>query len=444
VQKNNRTVWSEGMFLGPHHFQQHDRFLLNTVAGVSRGISRFPFGLLSYELDTNALAEGKFALNEAVGIFPDGTPFSFPDGDSLPEPLAISSDNRGKLVSLAIPYAGLADKDVAESRSPDSFSRYLMNDQTVSDRHSPDSDSDETVFTGGLWARLIVEDAKQSAYHTIPLARIGELRTDGSIQLDNSFYCCAMSVLASSPIKSICNDIHGLLNQRLNELATRLGKPSAGDTTQLLQFLLLQILNRAQPLLKHSLSVSTHPEQLYRELIQLAGELSTITSSSRQCPDYPEYIHRDQYSSFESLINSLRDSLNWIPDSNTESIPVKHVKAGIYTATVGNRNLFTTARFILAARAHVTPDELARQFPQQTTISSKSKLKSLVQAQSQGIKLKHMVTIPNSIPTYENYVYFEIRQDDPIWQEISVSGDIALHISGHFTDLKMQLWTIAK
>jgi type VI secretion system protein ImpJ len=123
---------------------------------------------------------------------------------------------------------------------------------------------------------------------------------------------------------------------------------------------------------------------------------------------------------------------------------VKHVKAGIYTATVGNRDLFTTARFILAARAHVTPDELARQFPQQTTISSKSKLKSLVQAQSQGIKLKHMVTIPNSIPTYENYVYFEIRQDDPIWQEISVSGDIALHISGHFTDLKMQLWTIAK
>ncbi|MEE9318994.1 MAG: type VI secretion system baseplate subunit TssK [Granulosicoccus sp.] len=444
MHKNNRTIWTEGMFLGPHHFQQHDRFILNTIAGVSRGISNFPYGLMQYEIDASALVEGNFSLLSASGIFSDGTPFSLPDDGALPDPLEIGEDIRNKQISLAIPYESLAEKDVAESRLLDSFSRCLLHDQIINDRQSLDSDSEETVFTGGLWTRLVIEDAEQTAYHTIPLARISERRSDGSIHLDSSFFCCAMSLHASAPLQSICRDIHALLKQRAAELASQLGQPSAGDTSQLLQFMLLQIINRVQPLLNHSMSVATHPEQLFREFLQIAGEFATITNSTRLCPELPDYIHRDQSASFEPLVNSIRGSLNWIPDSTTESIPVKHIKAGIHTATVGNRDLFTSARFILAARARVTPDELARLFPQQTTISSKSKLKGLVQAQSQGIKLKHLVTVPNSIPMYDNYVYFEIQQDDPTWREVAVSGDIAMHISGNYADLQLQLWTISK
>ena len=445
MQKNNRTLWTEGMFLGPQHFQQHDRFLLNTMAMVVRGMGAFAHGLIEYDMDTNALKEGNFSLIRASGLFPDGTPFNLPEDADLPEPIVIDSDCRDVVISLAIPFEDQQDKDAVEIRQPDSFSRYLIKDRLVSDRHSPDADSEETVFTASLWTRLSLAGDDHTAYHTIPLARITEKRDDDSIIIDKRFYPCAMTLQASTSLQSLAKELIGLITQRASNLAGRIGTATASDSSQLNQLLLLQTLNRTAPLLKHiSEATTTHPETLYREWVQLAGELATITQPNNLAPEFTAYRHRDQYSSFAPLITSLRQSLNWIPDSTTESIAVQHVKAGIYTATVKDTHLFDTSRFILAAKAQVTPDELSRRFPRQTTISSKSKLRDLVEAQSQGIALKSVITIPNSIPMYENYVYFEMRDDDPLWKEIAVSGDIALHIAGSYADLQMQLWAIKK
>ncbi|NND91251.1 MAG: type VI secretion system baseplate subunit TssK [Granulosicoccus sp.] len=445
MQKNDRTLWTEGMFLGPQHFQQHDRFLLNTVAQVVQCMGAFAHGLVEYELDAAALNEGRIALSRVSGIFPDGTPFSLPGDGELPLPLVIDSDCRDVIVSLALPFADQQDKDAVETRSAGSFSRYVIRDQQVSDRHSPDSNSEETVFTAGLWSRLTLAGDDHTAFHTIPLARIIEKRDDDRVVLDDRYYPCAMALQASSPLISLTRELNGLVNQRATDLAGRIGTATASDSSQLSQLLLLQILNRSKPLLKHfSEAVTTHPEVIYRELVQLAGELCTITRSGKLAPEFTEYLHRDQYKSFAPLIDTLRESLNWIPDSTTESIPVQHVKAGIYTASIKNTSLFQTSRFILAAKARVTPEELSRRLPRQTTISSKAKLRDLVEAQSQGIALKPVITVPNSIPMYENNVYFEMREDDPLWQEIAVSGDLAMHIAGSYSDLQMQIWAIRK
>ena len=445
MQKNNRTLWTEGMFLGPQHFQQHDRFLLHTVSLLVQGMGQHAYGLIDYELNAGALAQGKFALNRVSGIFPDGTPFQLPDDGDLPEPLLISSDNRDVVVCLALPFADQQEKDAVEQRQGDSFSRYVIGDRVVSDRFSPDSSGEETVFTAALWSRLVLSDENNTAFHTIPLARISEKRDDDSVILDKNFYPCAMALSGSEPLQTICSDLTGLVSQRAADLASRIGRATAGDSSQLSQLLMLQSLNRAKPLIKHlSESASTHPETLYKDLLQLAGEICTITQSTRLSPDFMEYLHRDQHQCFSALMDNLRQSLNWIPDYKTESFPVQHVKAGIYTSSVNNTQLFNTSRFILAAKARVTPDELSRRLPKQITISSKARLRDLVEAQRQGILLKHMVTVPNSIPMYENYVYFEMRDDDPLWQDIAVSGDIALHISGSFNDLSMQIWAVSQ
>ncbi|MEY4209827.1 MAG: hypothetical protein RLZ92_205, partial [Pseudomonadota bacterium] len=34
---NNKIVWSEGMFLRPQHFQQHDRFIERFIDGRCHG-----------------------------------------------------------------------------------------------------------------------------------------------------------------------------------------------------------------------------------------------------------------------------------------------------------------------------------------------------------------------------------------------------------------------
>lgn len=433
------------MFLGPQHFQQHDRFLLNTMSLVARGMGIWAYGLIDCDIDTTALNEGKFALKRISGLFPDGTPFNLPEDGELPPPIMIDGDCRETVISLAIPFEDQQAKDAVEERVSSSFSRYVIGDRLVSDRHSPDSDSEETVFTASLWTRLTLAGDDHAAFHTIPLARVSERREDDRVVLDERFYPCAMTLQASGPLQSLIRELHGLVNQRATDLAGRIGTATASDSSQLNQLLLLQTLNRTRPLLKHlAEATSTHPEALYREFIQLAGELATLTSTARLAPEFTEYLHRDQYRSFAPLVDHLRESLNWIPDSTTESIPVQHVKAGIYTAAIRNPALFQTSRFILAAKARVTPDELSRQLPRQSTISSKAKLRDLVEAQSQGIALKPVITLPNSIPMYENHVYFDMRADDPLWKDIALSGDLAMHIAGSYSDLQMQLWAVRK
>lgn len=445
MRKNDRTLWTEGMFLGPQHFQQHDRFLLDTLSQLARGMGEWAHGLIDLQIDGAALNEGRFALQRARGLFPDGTPFNLPDDGELPAPITVEADCRDTLVSLAIPFADQQDKDVAETRSAASFARYLIDDRLVGDRHSPDSDSEETVFTAGLWTRLTLAEDTQAAFHTIPLARISEKREDDRVVLDERFYPCAMSLQASAPLQAMLRELTALIHQRASDLAGRIGNATASDSSQLSQLLLLQILNRAGPLLRHlGKAQSTHPEALYRDFVQLVGELATLSTTERMAPELTEYLHRDQYRSFAPVIHHLRESLNWIPDSTTESIPVRHVKAGIYTAAIRNPELFQTSRFILAAKSRVAPDELSRRLPRQCTISSKTRLRDLVEAQSRGIALKPVITLPGSIPMYENHVYFDLREDDALWQEIATSGDLAMHIAGSYSDLQMQLWAVRR
>lgn len=443
MSKNNRTVWSEGMFLGPHHFQQHDRYLLHTVAGINSASQPYPNGLCEIQIDQQALGEGRFSLLECRGVFTDGTPFSLPTDAPLPEPIDISTEEIGKVVMVGLPFESHAEKDISEGRSRESFSRYLLQDQQVSDRQTPDSSSEETVFTANLWVRLQLEGSDETAFHTIPVGKIQDVKEDGTVVLDTNHYPCAMALGASSGLYRACREIDVLLSQRASDLSSRLGRPDSGDASQLTQFFMLQIINRAKPLLKHLLATSgIHPEILFRELVQLAGELATFCTPSKLAPDLPDYNHRDQHACFYPVLANIRESLNFTVDQKVAQFPVEHIKGGIFTCTIPELSLFQGARFILAVTARVQPENLRHQFPQQITISSRDKLRDLVTSHTAGVPISPVVQVPNNIPMYDQFVYFEMEHGTAMWSEISVTGIVALHIAGNFPDLQMQMWTI--
>lgn len=445
MNRADRPLWAEGMLLGPHHFQQQERFLLAAATHAARLSGPWPFGFSSIVVDEAALGEGVLALESAVGMFPDGTPFALPGDAPLPEPLRIDSDVRGTLVSLALPRLDGDAKDFAESRAAGAFARYVIDDLVVEDRHTPELTSEETLFVGRLWTRLVAEGTASASFHTLPIARVVERREDGTVLLDPAFSCCALTLGGTPPVHRLVRELSSLLAQRGAEIAARVGRPDAADSAQVTLFLLLQTINRARALLVHLLEVEgLHPESLYRELVQLAGELATLTTPSRLPGDYARYDHRDQYPAFDAVVAALRESLNWIPDSSATAIPVVHKRNGIYTATVRDASRFQGARFILAARSSLTPAELSRRLPSLTTIASKTRLRDLVEAQAGGIDLAPMTTVPNSIPMIADHVYFELGRDTPLWREIAASGVVALHVAGNPPDLDMQLWTLAR
>src|ERR1043166_7804931 len=103
----SRVVWSEGMYLGPHHFQAQSRYFEDSIQFATGVLWYSSYGLAGLELDAEALRNGTVALLHARGIFPDGLPFNVPESDMLPEPRTAGDvfppTRDGMVVMLGIP-----------------------------------------------------------------------------------------------------------------------------------------------------------------------------------------------------------------------------------------------------------------------------------------------------------------------------------------------------
>jgi len=114
---HNKVVWTEGMFLQPQHFQQHDRYLAHQLDARLAASLGYGWGFYALVLDEAALAQGKIAIASASGVLPDGTAFHIPGHDAAPAALDVPLDARNELVVLAV---SLARPGVAESDAEDS------------------------------------------------------------------------------------------------------------------------------------------------------------------------------------------------------------------------------------------------------------------------------------------------------------------------------------
>ena len=98
-----KVVWSEGMFLRPQHFQQQERYLELMRHQRAQAPAHYFWGFRRLQLDTASLAQGIIAIQEAEGIFPDGTPFSFSSSADAPASLSVQEGVADQIVYLALP-----------------------------------------------------------------------------------------------------------------------------------------------------------------------------------------------------------------------------------------------------------------------------------------------------------------------------------------------------
>jgi type VI secretion system protein ImpJ len=130
---DNRVLWSEGLFLQPHHLQQHDRYIERLTRGQAGVGTPYPWGLRRLAIDQDLLGLGKLAVTDCAGLLPDGTPFDAPGSDPLPPPLDLGDDAAGQVIYLALP---LARPGAAESGGPEAqetMLRYRVGELTVRD-----------------------------------------------------------------------------------------------------------------------------------------------------------------------------------------------------------------------------------------------------------------------------------------------------------------------
>ncbi|MET3134157.1 type VI secretion system protein ImpJ [Oxalobacteraceae bacterium GrIS 1.11] len=440
---NRKVIWSEGMLLQPQHLQQHDRYLQTQLEARVQGLRPYSWGFSALKIDPQQLAFGRVALLACDAVLPDGTPFSLPSGDDLPLPLEIPEDARNVLVVLALPLRRPGVAEVGDSLDADNFARHSTLDHESWDSNGLDNSA--LMQVGKLRLRLALEADAAHAYSCLGVARVIERRPDRSLVLDPEYQPPCLDLRVAARLGGFADELLALLRQRGDALAARLAQPGAAGAAEITDFLLLQTINRAEPLFAHLASMTgLHPEEFFRAAVQLAGELRSFTPGKRRAAHYPVYRHGHLRETFHAVIEDLRQALSVVMDSQAVAIALEQRQFGIRVAVMRDTELLKSASFVLAVNAEMPAETLRAALPRQLKIGSVEKIRDLVNLQLPGIALRPLPVAPRQLPFHAGFTYFELDRDSEYWQQLSASAGFAMHVAGDFPGLQMQFWAIRK
>ena len=440
---HNKVMWTEGMFLQPQHFQQQDRFLGRQLDARIAATVAWPWGYLTLQIDDAALLQGRVMLTAARGVLPDGLAFSIPGDDPAPPALEVPVDARDELVVLAVPLSrpGVPDSDV-EAGEGSMPPRWRASDVDVADIHAA-SLREAPLQIGRLNLRLMLARDANEGYTTLGTVRIVERRADGRVLLDNQYVPPMLHAPAQQVLDGYVREVHGMLQQRGEALGARLSQPGRAGTGEIVDFLLLQTVNRHQGLFAHLQRLPVlHPERLYDLCLGLAGELTTFREQRRP-PAYPEYRHDDLASCFRIVMIDLRQSLSMVLEQTAIPIDLQERKFGMRVAIISDAELLRAAVFVLAVNAQMPGEALRQRFPTQVKIGPAERIRDLVNLQLPGVTLRALPVAPRQIPYHAGFTYFELEtRGNELWKQLENSGGLAMHIAGEFPGLALEFWAI--
>ncbi|BDT68004.1 hypothetical protein os1_21850 [Comamonadaceae bacterium OS-1] len=442
----NKVTWSEGLFLRPQLFQQQERYLESYAHRRAAPLSPFFWGFNQFRIDSESLSLGKLVLAAARGLCNDGTPFDLPDQTLPPPPLTLLNEHLNQVIYLALPIRQPNSEETSFEPTPGSMARYSVFDDEVRDANSVGQGA-KTIQLSRLRMMLVPERELTSAWMGLPIARVVALRSDGSAELDFRFIPPVNQLGASELLTQWLTQIHGTLRLRADGLAARLSGSAGTGATQAAEvsdFMLLQILNRYEPLLAHMLDVKeSPPDHLYTLLRSLSGELATfVRTDTRRPKNVPRYEHINPYETFKELVEETRELLNNVMVRSAQSIDLKEQQHGMSLASLDPSELRSFTSLVLAVSSSMPPEQIAKNFAAHAKVAAADRLPELVRLHLPGIALRVLPVPPRQIPFNAGFVYFQIEPQGSQWEHMLTNGGVGLHIATQFPSLQLQLWGV--
>lgn len=440
----SKVVWSQGMFLLPHHFQQEARHHERVLDARVRACHPHAWGFGELAIDEGLLAQGKLGLARAVGVLPDGTPFAIPQVDPPPEPLDIPPDLKGELVHLAIALAqgdGPDEIDLGAALAPE-LARYTTVTEPVRDNTDGSAEPEE-IQTGRL--RLVLKRQRDltGAHASIGAALVLSCSTERLVALDRGHIPSQYAIDAWGPLTDDARLVHTLIRQRAQSMARDLGQLSHG-TAEVSAFLMLQLLNRHEPRWRQITlgPGSVHPRELHGLGLELAGELATFTTSVRRPPDLPPYRHDDLRGCFLPLWDALRGMLAFEPERLATQIALHDRGKGWHTAVVPTTELARNAALVLAVNAQLPAEQVRLRVPAQIKAGPPERMREVVNGNLTGLPLGPLPAVPRELPFHAGFHYFDLDRSGDLWQAFTRTGNLAFFVGGDFPGLALELWAI--
>jgi type VI secretion system protein ImpJ len=443
---NNKVVWSEGVFLRPQLFQQQDRYFEAYMNKRIMSLTPFFWGFSEYAIDSDALRLGNLVVAKCAGVFPDGTPFEIPAQSPPPEPMTLLPEHLGKVICLAVSIRRPNSEEMGFEGS-DTLARFKTTDADVIDVNAAVGAvaAVKTIQVGQLRTRLMPESEVVNGWVGMPIMRLVSLGIDKVAVIDELHIPPLTSIRSNVMLWDWLVQIHTVLIQRRDSLADRLtGSTGSTQSSEISDFLILQMFNRYEPLFAHLLSGSdTSLETAYVLLRSLASEFATfVRSDTRKGKNHSSYIHNEPSLTFKVLVDDCRELLNNVLARSAQNITLSAGSYGQFSASLDPNEIKSYLGLIIAVTAQMGTERIATQISSHAKVAPTDRLADVVRSHLPGIGLSVLPVAPRQLPFNAGYVYFQLDPHGPLWEHFSTHGGLGLHIASEMPGLKVELWGI--
>ncbi|HCT03887.1 type VI secretion system baseplate subunit TssK [Pseudomonas sp. BIGb0164] len=437
----HKVIWREGMLLRPQHLQHNDRYY-DQQLNRTRLLDSNAWGFLSLDVDLQYLNLGKFVVNGARGVLPDGSLFEL-GGPMEPLVLEVPVNAASQGIYLALRLAASSQVETRTREQPEVQARYVACEAEVGDSNAG-ADSRCQIHCARPDLRLVLgEQRSENTYVTLQIAQLLSSSIEGGITLDTDFSPTFIYLQEAGYVASCLKEVISLLASRGDAIAERIRGNDGATGAQVGDFLMLQLINRSEPVLRHYLAqAQVRPEGVYRELLSVLGELSTFASESKRAHLDMRYQHSDQGASFRAVMGGLRAALSIVLEQHAIELALQQRQYGVMVCPISDITLLGTATFILVAAAPCDGDVLRYRLPAHLKIGPVERIRELVNLQLAGIKVRPLPVAPRQMPFHAGKTYFMLELSASDVTRLEQSGGFAFHVSGEFTELELSFWAI--
>ena len=442
-----KPVWTEGLFITQHHFQQQDRYHEALVEGRVSAVLPYPWGVSEVDFDERALESGQVRATRLRGILPDGTPFDCGDqSQDAPPPRAVGGIFSPQMQSLPVYLALQNDSDSGANVDLDGSAggntRFTVESTRAFDQNTG------THEHGLSWARpslrLLLGNEAREAFDSVQVAELVR-NSAGGLALRDSYIPPVLEISASPFIMAGLRRLLSAMTTRQREIAasrrqrTEVGVDfSASDAAK---FWLLNALNEAIPDFSHLVDQGNdHPEMAYLALGRFIGRLCTF-SVDGDPTTIPRFNYLNLSESFEPMISRALAMLQVVIAERYVQIPLQRRSDGMYLGQVEDVSV-RSFEYFLAVSGQMPEREIREALPRLTKIASWQQIGALLNSAISGARLELEYRPPGALPLKPGLVMFRLHKTPEYWGDIQNTGTIAIYHPPAPTSLELALYAV--
>jgi type VI secretion system protein ImpJ len=422
----NPVAWTEGMFLRPQHFQQHDVYLEERLRYHLHTLAPFHWGVRELAINEDALADHRFEIQQLEAVMPSGTIVKV-GVNAVVEPRPFDPASERFNVYVGMRHVSEAESSVTAEQGEQGESRYQIVQKDLPDLTRAGAIAPVDLAYPNLRLFVSGEEQELELYEWFKLAEVVATGVHPPFVLADDYCPPLLAVQAFAPLRDRIDQIVAQIAAKVRVVAGRTSTTLA--VADLPKYWMRYTLQRMTPLLRHLLSTGvTSPFQIYTALVETAGALAAFNLS--EPAELPQYVHDDLLGCFGSLLAFLDDQLaEAVPDRFSEIELPFDAERKLYFSDALNTDLVDPHKhYYLAVKADLEAQDLSERVVKEAKVGALSTVKLAMRANIAGVPVEALPGAPTEIQARQGFQYFSLDPHHSKWKKVQEDYDFAVSL----------------